>query len=184
MQEYKRDKANENCRWRRVVAIEKYKLLLDLWKSENPIKTNKLQMLMATNSILLSAFFLTEHTFGIALVGFVFSLVWVLSIGRTVSYQHHWYSQMEDLRKKYTGNTMFQIHSVEVKPPVWGRVSSRYYLLGTPFSTAISWLAVMLYILLVWSQNSKATLYCITICIGLHDGCARMRLEDCISILL
>lgn len=131
------------------LAVEKYKILFDLWKSENPIKTNKLQMLMATNSILVSVFFLTEHNLGIALVGFLFSLIWLLSIGRTVSYQHHWYSQMEDLRQKYRNNTMFQIHSVEIKPAAWGRVSSRYYLLGTPIATAIAWLTAMLYILLV-----------------------------------
>lgn len=131
------------------LAIEKYKLLYDLWKSENPIKTNKLQMLMATNSILVSVFFLTEHIFGIAFVGFFFSLVWVLSIGRTVSYQQHWRSQMEDLRQKYSDNPMFQIHSGKIKHAPWGRVSSRYYLLGTPIATAIAWLAAMLYIILM-----------------------------------
>ena len=131
------------------LAVEKYKLLFDLWKSENPIKTNKLQMLMATNSILVSVFFLTEYTFWIAFVGFLFSLVWVLSIGRTVSYQHHWRSQMEDLRQKYSDNPMFKIHSVKIRPTTWGRVPSRYYLLGTPIATAVAWLAAMLYILLV-----------------------------------
>lgn len=131
------------------LAIEKYKLLFDLWKSENPIKTNKLQVLIATNSILVSVFFLMKHTIWIPLVGFAFSLIWIFSIGRTVSYQHHWYSQMENLRKKYSGNIVFQIHSVKAKSPIWGRVPSRYYLLGTPFATTISWLAVVLYILLI-----------------------------------
>jgi hypothetical protein len=43
---------------------------------------------------------------------------------------------------------MFQIHSAEIKPPVWGSVSSKYYLLGTPFVTSITWLAVIVYLLL------------------------------------
>ena len=38
------------------LAIDEYKLILDLWKSESPIKTNKLQVLLATNSILVTAF--------------------------------------------------------------------------------------------------------------------------------
>jgi len=131
------------------LAVEKYKLLFDLWMSENPVKTSKLQMLMATNSILVSAFFLVGQPLWIALVGFFFSVVWILSLGRTTSFQQHWRLQMEDLRKEYSGNTLFQIHSVEIKPAVWGRVSSRYYTLGTPIATAISWLAVILYFLLV-----------------------------------
>jgi len=130
------------------LAMEKYKLLFDLWMSENPVKTTKLQMLMATNSILASAFFLAGQPIWIALIGFAFSMVWVLSIGRAVSFQHHWRAQMEDLRKQYSENPMFQIHSVEIKPPVWGSVSSKYYLLGTPFVASITWLAVIVYLLL------------------------------------
>lgn len=129
------------------LAIEKYKLLFDLWMSENPIKTNKLQMLLATNSILISAFFLVNQTIWIALVGMFFSLVWVLSIGRTVEYQRHWKTQMDVLRKNYTDNTMFQTHSTKIKPSLLGKISSRYYLLGTPVAMSIGWFFVILYIL-------------------------------------
>jgi hypothetical protein len=131
------------------LAVEKYKLLFELWMSENPIKTSKLQVLLATNSILVSAFFLAGRVVWIALVGFLFSAVWILSIGRTTSFQQHWRLQMEDIRKKYGDNPMFEIHSVKIKPPVWGRVSSRYYLLGTPIAMAIAWLIVILYVLLM-----------------------------------
>ena len=126
-------------------AVEKYKLLFDLWMSENLVKTTKLQMLMATNSILVSAFFLVGQPIWIALVGFAFSMVWVFSIGRAVSFQHHWRAQMEDLRKQYSENPIFQIHSVKIKPPIWGSVSSKYYLLGTPFVASFTWLAVIIY---------------------------------------
>lgn len=65
-----------------------------------------------------------------------------------MSFQKHWRSQRENLRTKYADNTMFQIHSLRISPPVWGRVPSKYYLLGTPIVTAIAWLAVLLYVLL------------------------------------
>ena len=131
------------------LAIEKYKLLFELWMSENPVKTSKLQMLIATNSILVSAFFLTGQTVWIALVGFFFSLVWTLSIGRTLSFQQHWRSQLEDVRTKYSDSTMFQVHSLKIRPAVWGRMPSKYYTLGTPIVTAIAWFAVILYSLFV-----------------------------------
>ncbi|MFZ3059965.1 MAG: hypothetical protein WA102_09550 [Candidatus Methanoperedens sp.] len=126
------------------LTTDKYKLILDLWKSENSIKTSKLQVLLATNSILVSAFFLTGRSIWIAFVGFIFSIVWILSIGRTISYQQHWHSLLEDIRKKYSSNIIFQIHSAEIKPSVWGRISSKYYLLGTPIATATGWLVVFL----------------------------------------
>jgi len=131
------------------LAVEKYKLLLELWMSENPVKTSKLEVLIATNSILVSAFFLANHTVWIALAGFFFSAIWILSIGRTLSFQQHWRSQMESLRKEYSDNAMFQIHSVEIRPSVWGRVPSKYYLLGAPIALSVAWLAVVLYLLLV-----------------------------------
>jgi hypothetical protein len=130
------------------LALEKYRLLVELWMSENPVKTNKLQMLMATNSLLVSAYFLAEPTVWIALVGFVFSLVWVFSIGSTLTYQRHWKSQMEQIRAQYPDITVFQIHSEKVETPAWGGISSRYYTLGTPIATAAGWLSVMAYILL------------------------------------
>ena len=131
------------------LAVEKYKLLFELWMAENPIKTNKLQMLMATNSILISAFFLAGQTVWIALAGFLFSFVWILSIGRTLSFQQHWRSQMEDVRSHNSNNAMFQVHSLKIKPDVWGRVPSKYYTLGTPIATTLAWLVVVLYLLLV-----------------------------------
>ena len=125
-------------------AIDEYKLLFDLWKSENEIKTNKLQVLLATNSILVAALALTGHPMWIAIVGAVFSTIWVFSIGRTVAYQEHWKDLMEEIRKKHSGIDMLTIHSAQIKPPIWGRVPSKYYLLGTPIATAIGWLIVFI----------------------------------------
>jgi len=43
---------------------ESYKQLLDLWAKENPIKTNKLQVLLVVNGLLLSAISGSEGTRG------------------------------------------------------------------------------------------------------------------------
>jgi hypothetical protein len=130
------------------IAIEKYKLLFELWTSENSVKTNKLQMLMATNAILVSALTLAQRpVLWIALAGFVFSLVWILSIGRTVGYQEHWKVLMDEIRKQYGSNALFQTHSTQTALPVWGRVSSKYYLIGTPIATTIAWLSVIVFTL-------------------------------------
>ena len=130
------------------LAVDEYRLIFDLWKSENSIKTTKLQVLLATNAILVSAFFLSGRVIWIALAGFAFSMVWIFSIGRTISYQEHWQSLLEDMMKRYESTHMFQIHKVKIKPPIWGRIPSKYYLLGTPITAALCWLIVFIYHLL------------------------------------
>ena len=71
--------------------FEAFAMLLDLWKSENPIKTTKLQVLLAVNGILLSVAQLNgglvSENLPIFLAGFVLCLVWTLSIGRTCLFQ-------------------------------------------------------------------------------------------------
>jgi len=78
-----------------------YKILLELWKSENPIKTNKLQVLLVVNGLLISAMqvaggFVPDN-WAIYVAGAAFSLVWVLSIGRTSLYQKYWLKKIEAL---------------------------------------------------------------------------------------
>lgn len=132
-------------------SVEKYRLLYDLWMSENSVKTNKLQVLLATNAILVSAFALGQRPSPwIALAGFWFSVVWIFSIGRTVSYQQHWSKQMDKMADQNKEDTYYRIHleSVDPPPPLWGRVPSKYYLLGTPIATSFVWLVVLLYLLI------------------------------------
>lgn len=127
------------------IAVDKYTLLFNLWMSENSVKTNKLQMLMATNAILVAALTISQNPIGwIAVAGFTFSLVWVFSIGRTVAYQKRWQDQMEVLRTGFPTIPLFNIHSTKTKEPIWGRVPSRYYLLGTPIGTTLAWLVVII----------------------------------------
>lgn len=128
------------------ISVEKYKLLFQLWSSENPVKTGKLQTLMLVNSILLPAFLLTGGSIWIAFVGFLFSAVWILSLGRTMNFQSHWLSQMEELRKQHMENPLFHIHSKEKKFTIWGRVPSKYFLMGSCTASTIAWLCVILYI--------------------------------------
>jgi hypothetical protein len=82
-------------------AFDEYRLIFDLWKSENSIKTTKLQVLLATNAILVSAFFLSGRVVWIALAGFAFSMVWIFSIGRTIAYQEHWHSLLVEIGNKH-----------------------------------------------------------------------------------
>ena len=60
-----------------------YKSLLDLWARENPIKTTKLQTLLAVNALLVSAVNISGGQWYVYLAGAIFSFIWMFSIGRT-----------------------------------------------------------------------------------------------------
>lgn len=71
-----------------------YKAYVDLWSAENPIKTNKLQVLLVVNGLLVSALQLgggfTLANWPIFLAGSLLSAIWILSIGRTSLFQKAW----------------------------------------------------------------------------------------------
>lgn len=124
-------------------AVEKYKILLQLWASENPIKTQKIRALLLLNSILVPGFLLTQKSIYVALVGFAFSLVWVFSLGRTIAFQHHWRTQMEKLRRQHRENPILEIHAEEQELEFYGRVPSKYILLGSVAISTVVWLLVV-----------------------------------------
>ncbi len=140
---------------------ETYKIYLDLWKSENPIKTNKLQVLLVVNGLLVSAVqiaggFIPKNWF-LFLAGAVLSFVWVLSIGRTSLFQKIWQIKVNKIASKqsYINDQRFKILSTEEEEkevPVWlralGSVPSKYYLLGAPVLFSFLWLLTLLYVLL------------------------------------
>jgi len=137
---------------------ESYKQLLDLWARENPIKTNKLQVLLVVNGLLLSAVSVSggfaQRNWPIYLGGAVFSLVWVLSIGRTSLFQKIWQVKINELARKYKDDDRFHIHDktphIQKTPKflrIVGGVSSKYYLIGAPFVFCISWLCLFVYFL-------------------------------------
>jgi hypothetical protein len=135
---------------------ERYKQLVDLWAKENPIKTNKLQVLLLVNSILLTATNMSggfvAKNWPIYLGGFIFSLIWVLSIGRTSLFQEIWQIKIGDLAKEYPNDRRFQtLRNEEYKKRASkllqyvGFMPSKYYIIGAPISFCLIWLAVFLY---------------------------------------
>lgn len=139
--------------------LKTYNTLLNLWHAENPIKTIKLQFLLATNAILLGFLHLSgsampdriTENFLLAIGGFVFNIIWTFSIGRTSLFQMAWKNKLNDIAQRYPDDDCFQIldlHHAESRAPIWlrllGKVSSKYYLLGTPVGFSIAWLYVSL----------------------------------------
>lgn len=134
---------------------ETYKLLLDLWQSENPIKTDKLQMLLAVNAILVSAVqlsggFTIDNAF-IYVAGAVFSTIWMFSIGRTSLFQDVWQAKLRALAQRYPHDARFSILQTDAVLPQarrwvrwFGSVPSRWYLLFSPFVFALAWLMILL----------------------------------------
>ena len=139
--------------------LQVYQAYLQLWQSENPIKTNKLQILLLTNAILVSALHLAGGLIAqnalILIGGALFSLVWILSIGRTSLFQKVWQIKAQTIAQRYPGDARFAILDTKQSLyacPAWlralGQVSSKYYLLGTPFLLAMSWLGALAYLLI------------------------------------
>lgn len=139
-----------------------YKQLLDLWSKENPIKTNKLQVLLVVNGLLLSAVNISKgfipQNWPLYVGGALFSLIWVLSIGRTSLFQEIWQVKIDELAKKYSDDQRFQVHRTKeykVKASrllrVAGCMSSKYYLVGAPFLFFSIWLFILLYFALFYS---------------------------------
>ena len=139
---------------------EAYKAYVNLWISENPIKANKLQVLLVVNGLLVSALqiaggFVPENWF-LFLAGAVFSFIWILSIGRTSLFQKVWQIRANEIAAKptYARDPRFQIldtDKTEKHAPGWlqvlGSVSSKYYLLGAPILFSLAWGIALLYVL-------------------------------------
>lgn len=132
--------------------LENYRMLLTLWQSENPIKTIKLQFLLASNAGLLGFFALaTDNTTWLAAGGCVLNVIWVLSIGRTSLFQKAWKNKLDEIAARHADDARFQIldiRAAEARAAGWlrflGGVSSKYYLLGAPVGFAIAWCIVAL----------------------------------------
>lgn len=134
-----------------------YKAYVDLWSAENPIKTNKLQVLLVVNGLLVSALQLgggfTTDNWPIFVAGALLSGIWILSIGRTSLFQKAWQTKALVFAKKYPGDPRFQLldtAAAEAAAPGWlrflGAVSSKYYLLGAPVFFSLTWAAGLVYI--------------------------------------
>ena len=135
-----------------------YKTYLDLWASENPIKTNKLQVLLVVNGLLVSALQLGDGSmigkWPIFLAGAVLSAIWVMSIGRTSLYQKVWQHKAWQIAANHPDDPRFQTFDTDeakTHTPQWlqklGGISSRYYLLGAPVVFSIAWAIGLLYLM-------------------------------------
>lgn len=145
----------------RVVQMERdfetYKILLDLWSKENPIKTTKLQVLLVVNGLLVSAINVSGEGFTadqwfMYLAGVIFNMIWTFSIGRTALFQEAWQAKLRKLRDRYPADPRFSI--LETKEDraqaswilrTFGGISSRWYLLFSPFLFAVIWLVVFIF---------------------------------------
>ena len=132
--------------------LQAYQMLLDLWSQENPIKTNKLQVLLAVNGLLVSAATVangqTDARIPLFVAGVVFNLVWLLSIGRTSLYQELWQAKLERLAAAHPDDPRFQVRVVDPRDASpflrrIGGVSSKWYLVGTPIALALAWLGLL-----------------------------------------
>jgi hypothetical protein len=139
----------------RALDYDTYRTLLDLWKSENPIKTNKLQVLLAVNALLVSGLKVSGDVIDpdnwlVHLAGAVFSAIWTLSIGRTALFQEIWQMKLTRLQHKWKDDPRFQIldtrQDKREAPALlrrFGFVPSRLYLLFSPFAFAAAWVILL-----------------------------------------
>jgi hypothetical protein len=131
-----------------------YRLLVDLWAGENPIKTAKLLVLLFTNALLVAALSvsggLLPKNWPLCLAGAAFSLVWALSLGRTSLFQEGWRLKIRKIAARYPEDARFQVLEAagerEGAPfllRVTGAVPSAYYLMGTPILLFFFWLGAL-----------------------------------------
>jgi hypothetical protein len=131
-----------------------YKCLLDLWSRENPIKTTKLQVLLAVNALLVSTVNLSggiaASKWYVYFAGALFSFIWMFSIGRTSLFQDVWQIKLGDLRARHPHDPRFSILETSAaqrraRPMLrtFGAVSSRWYLLLSPLVFALAWLLIL-----------------------------------------
>jgi len=137
------------------IDYQTYRCLLELWSRENPIKTTKLQVLLAVNALLVLAVSIaggiTASRWYIFATGALFSAIWMLSIGRTSLFQDIWQVKMADLRSRHRDDLRFSILETEqarrrTRPllKVFGGVSSQWYLLFAPLALALAWLITLI----------------------------------------
>ena len=131
-------------------AYQRYCHLLELWSRENGIKTQKLQYFLLTTALLIIGYALTpDKSEGRTLIcpaGVALSLIWTLSLGRTMRFQKKWQALLNELSAEYSADSRFQIlktdpaeNNLSVIVRLAGAVSSKYYLIGAPLAGIVFW---------------------------------------------
>lgn len=134
--------------------LDAYGRLVDLWAQENPIKTNKLQVLLAVNGLLVTGLQINggfvRHNWAFYVSGAIFSTIWTFSIGRTVLFQKVWQRKIEAIKARHSGDQRFTVLDTDADEKaiggvarVFGSVSSKYYLLWSPAVFTVVWLVAL-----------------------------------------
>jgi len=118
------------------------KVIYEMWRHENDIVNQKTAIYFTALSILLVA--LPNAPLITSIVGLGISIIWLISIGRTVAFRVHWKGKIENLLKNSSDliqrrYSLFPTREEEKKMPWYGRVPSTLVLLGTPLLGAIFW---------------------------------------------
>jgi hypothetical protein len=135
-----------------------YRFLVGLWAGENPVKTLKLQALLAVNAILVSALCISggfaRENWPLAAAGAVLSLAWIFSLGRTILFQEVWEEKIREIAARHPGDARFHIHDpsayLEEVPSfirAAGWIPSKYYLVGAPVLSCLAWCVALLFLL-------------------------------------
>ena len=131
-------------------AYQRYCHLLELWSRENGIKTQKLQYFLLTTALLIIGYALTpDKSEGRTLIcpaGVALSLIWTLSLGRTMRFQKKWQALLADVSAEYSADSRFQVLNADPAESnlptlvrITGAVSSKYYLIGAPLAGVVFW---------------------------------------------
>jgi hypothetical protein len=134
--------------------LSNYTALVALWQGENPIKTLKLQVLLAVNAGLIAVVVLNGGLVAVnaplCACGLFFSLIWTLSIGRTVLSQQAWKIKLGDICARHPGDARFSLletRDAERRVTPWlravGSVPSKYYLVAGPAGLTVVWLMAL-----------------------------------------
>ena len=129
--------------------IEALKVAYQLWSQDNLIGNQKLAMYLAVQSILVLALAREPGAHGVVSgFGVVLSLVWFLSIGRTVEFRDVWqekiHSLLEGLGDGPKSDFRMYPSADRVKQiAFYGRLSSKYVLLGPTVAGFVFWVAML-----------------------------------------
>jgi hypothetical protein len=132
--------------------IEVWKVLIDLWKSENSVKTSKLMMFFAVQSLFVVAFN-KDNNFDwvVPLLAVLFSLFWYFCIGRTVAFQKYWKKKANDLFSNFSESKeiydFFPKTDDKSSFPFYGKMPAGLILLAPPLITFVIWLIILVFIL-------------------------------------
>ena len=133
--------------------LDVWKVVIDLWKGENAVKTSKLMMFFAVQTLFVIAFDINKDlNWVVPLLAVLFSLFWYFCIGRTVVFQKYWKKKANEYYNNFT-DEMKAVYDIFPKPddkysfPFYGKMPAKFILLGPPIMTFIIWLIILVFAL-------------------------------------